>query len=365
MIIPRCFAILIGAAVLGACGGGGEHAGSAGASNNAGAGAGGAPSTGGKPSGGGTPTIGGSSLGGSSLGGGAQGGSANGGSSGTLDMTRVLTARKISRRFSLGDRDHDVCVARAEGGIQCTIAAVQTALVDKKVDLVTMSGLGYCAILDDKSVKCEFATSDTQVAKDFGASVTTAAYLLKEGQGLIAIDAAGGVRIGDGAQELKATTAPGSVLGGPDFDVCALHPDGLVGCFPLIAGNTFDKSEFDLANTRYVSIAQSLSLFAGIDQQGSLRVRHELQSKTKAYENETFVQVAAYSDYWCMLTNSGTLRCDGYDIAQAPAGITDVPTGEFLAVDVNEEFACAVRPTGELVCWGGSAPAVADKVRLD
>jgi hypothetical protein len=310
-------------------------------------------------------TNGGVSLGGGSQGGTANGGTVNGGSSGSLDMARVLTARKISRRFSLGDRDHNVCIARADGGILCTIAAVQTVLVDKKVDLVTMGGLGYCAILDDKSVTCAFATSDSAAAKAFGASVTKAAYLLKDGEGLVAVDDAGAVRIGGGAEETAATTVPGSILGGPDFDVCALHPDATVGCFTWSPGNTFDKAEFDFANTKYAAISQSLTLFAGIDMQGKLRVRHELEDAAVEYGADTFVQVAAYSDYWCMLSNTGTLRCDAYDINQGPAGIANVPTGEFLAVDVNEEFACAVRPTGELVCWGGSAPTVTDKVRIE
>lgn len=281
-------------------------------------------------------------------------------------MERVETAHKIARRFSLGDgNDRNVCIARAEGGVLCTIAAVGKVLVDQKVDLVTMSGLGYCAILDDKSVKCANATSDSAASKAFAASVTSAATLLKSGDGLVAVDASGAVRAWNGEQESTAQVTAGSILGGPDFEICALAPDGAVKCFDYIPGNTFDKSPFNLASTKYADISQSLSLFAGIDTQGKLRVRDKLQDANKEYAADTFVQVAAYSDYWCMLTNRGALRCDAYDINQGPAGIANVPSGEFLAVDVNEDFACAVRTTGELVCWGGSAPSVSDKVRID
>lgn len=67
-----------------------------------------------------------------------------------------------------------------------------------------------------------------------------------------------------------------------------------------------------------------------------------------------------------MLSNNGTLSCDAYDLGQAPAGIQDVPAGEFLAVDVNESFACAVGTTGEVTCWGtGNAHPVTGLVRLD
>jgi hypothetical protein len=298
-----------------------------------------------------------------SLGGGTSGGTPSGGS-GALDMSRVATAHKIMRRFSLGDaNDSSVCIARAEGGVLCSFASVGKVLLDKQVDLVTMSGLGYCAILDGGSVTCANATSDSAASKAFAASVTSAATLMKHGDGLLAVDAAGTARLWNGEQELSAKLAPGSMLGGLDFDVCALAPDGKATCVTYVPGSTFDKAPFDFANTKYADISQSLMLFAGISLDGKLRVRHELEAKEKVYADGPFVQVAANSDYWCMLSNTGTLRCDGYQITQSVA--TAVPSGEFLAVDVNEDFACAVRPTGELVCWGDSAPTVADKVRID
>lgn len=348
--------------LLSACGGDGEHSGTGGASANAGADAGGAASTGGKTSGG--ASSGGSVAGsGVSLGGGGASGGTPSGGSGAVDMSRVATAHKIKRRFSLGDsNDSSVCLARAEGGVLCTIATVGKVLLDQQVDLVTMSGLGYCAILDGGSVTCANATSDSAASKAFAASVTSAATLMKDGSGLMAVDAAGDARLWNGEQELSAKVAPGSMLGGRDFDVCALAPDGKVACFTYIPGSTFDKAQFDFANTKYADIAQSLLLFAGITLDGKLRVRYELEDKDKVYTDGPFVQVAANSDYWCMLSNTGTLRCDGYQISQS---VATVPSGEFLAVDVNEDFACAVRPTGELVCWGDSAPTVADKVRLD
>ena len=304
--------------------------------------------------------------GGLAFGTGGSGGTAGAGSSGVLDLDRVKTAHEIARRFSLGDaNDRRVCIARAEGGVLCTIAAVDKVLIDQQVDLVTMSGLGYCAILDDKSVKCANATSDSAASKEFAARVTSAATLLKSGDGLMVVDAAGAVRSWNGEQESAAQVGAGSLLGGIDFEVCALAPDGAVKCFDYIAGNTFDKSSFDFASNKYADISQSQSLFAAIDLQGKLRVRSKFEDADKTYPSDTFVQVAAYSEYWCMLTNAGTLRCDGYDINRGPAGIANVPSGEFLAVDVNEDFACAVRTTGELVCWGDTAPTVSDKVRID
>lgn len=325
---------------------------------------------GGNPTaGGGTTSMAGKAAGGSmagtTTGGIGVGGSSGGGSTGSLDQARVKTAHKIARRFSLGDRDHNVCIARADGGVLCTIAAVGTVLMDKKVDLVTMSGLGYCAILDDKSVKCENATSDSDASKAFAAGVTTADNLLKNGDGLIVVKAGGAIDAWTGEKVVTATAATGAFLGGVDLSVCPLAPDGSVSCFNYFDGDAFDRSQFGFANTKYADVAQSLMLLAGIDMQGKLRVRYSLEDADKEYPTDVYVQVAAYSDYWCMLTNSGTLKCDGYDINKGPAGIADVPSGEFLAVDVNEDFACAVRTTGELVCWGGTAPTVTDKVRIE
>lgn len=353
--------MVAGLSALSACGDDGASPGTGGS--------GGAGPTGGAGGGGRVSTAGmgvGGSAAGLTFGGNNVGGNTVGGSSGALDMARVRKAHEVARRFSLGDaNDRNVCIARAEGGAFCDIVTIGTVLPEQEVDLVTTSGLGYCAILDDKSVTCANATSDSAASKEFAASVTTAATLFKSGDGLMVVDAAGAVRAWNGEQESTAQVAAGSSLGGRDFEVCALAPDGGVKCFDYIPGNTFDKASFGLSSTKYAGISQSLSTFAAIDLQGKLRVRNKFEDADKEYPTETFVEVAAYSDYWCMLTNAGTLKCDAYDINQGPAGIANVPSGEFLAVDVNEVFACAVRTTGELVCWGGSAPTIGDKVRIE
>lgn len=165
--------------------------------------------------------------------------------------------------------------------------------------------------------------------------------------------------------ELTHSCPSGSVLGGWDVESCVLEPLGEVSCFWSIPGATqaVDKTDFDLENKRYVDLNQSLSLFAAIDEAGVLRVRATLEKNSIAYPGKKFVQVAAYSKYWCMLTNAGEIECDAY--GDLPRGISEIPSGEFIAVDVNENFACAVRPSGEIVCWGAGAPSFTDKVRLD
>lgn len=282
-----------------------------------------------------------------------------------LDIERVLRARKIQRRLSLGESDDDYCIARAEGGIFCTISAVRDDAFDLPVDQVTMGGFGYCVILDDQSVKCSPATSDSEESKAFAAGVMSAGHLCKQGDGLGVIAVAGGYTFWNGLSELSGEATAGSIWGGSDIEMCFLAPDGFVSCFwgnPLVE-TAIDKSSFDFANTKYIAFSQSLQLFAGIDERGGLRVKNRLDAP-KTYPGP-YVQVAAHTNYWCMLTNEGEIECDSYSFSRAPRDIENIPSGEFLAVDVNEKFACAVRTTGELVCWGGDSQAVDGTVRLD
>jgi len=348
--------------VLGGCGGG-EEEGRGVMSTGGGAasaGAGGDVALGGR-----APSFGAAGqAGGTSLGGGVNLGGSSSRSRPPLDMARVLTARKIERRFSLGESDLGLCIVRAEGGIFCSAGGVGKVLEDQKVDLVTTGGLGYCAILDDKSVKCVNASGDSDASKQFAAGVAIADNLLKSGDGLIVVKATGAIEAWNGEELIQAQTAPGATLGGVDFSVCPLGPDGTVDCFAYFRGDDFDRSQFDFDHVKYVDVAQALMVFAGIDDEGYLRVRSKLEDEDRVYGADLpLVQVAATSKFWCMLDNVGSLHCDAY--GQLPAGLADVPDGEFLAVDVNESGACAVRTTGELACFGGLGWDRSDKVRID
>jgi len=303
----------------------------------------------------------------SSSGGDATSGGGSGGGGEVLDMERVLRARKVRRRFSLGDRnDRDACLVRESGGLACSTATFRTVNFDKLVDLVTFSGLGYCVSFDDQTVSCRPATSDPPDTTDFAASIETAEDVFRFGSGTGAIEVGGGVRMYGGPDVVLTHPCPsGSTFGGLDSESCVLEPEGRVTCFWAIPGiaDAPDKTEFDLENTKYIDLSQSLSLFAAIDEGGALRVRAKREDKSITYPGKKFVQVAATSGFWCMLTNAGTVQCDTYDYV--PSGVENVPSGEFIAIDVNEQFACAVRPTAEIVCWGQGAPTFTDKVRLD
>lgn len=281
-------------------------------------------------------------------------------------MDRVLRARKIQRRVSLGESDDDYCIARAEGGIFCTISAVRDESFELPVDQVTMGGFGYCVILDDQTVKCSPATGDSEESKAFAAGVASAGHLYKQGDALAVIGVDGGFTLWNGADEMKGEAPPGSLWGGIDIETCFLDRSGLIQCFWAIPTVTtaVDKSQFELANTKYVAFSQSLNVLAAINEQGELRVQGKFEEDPKTYPGP-YVQVAAHTNYWCMLTNTGEIECDAYSFSEAPRDIESIPSGEFLVVDVNEHFACAVRTTGELVCWGGDPQAVEGTVRLD
>ena len=281
-------------------------------------------------------------------------------------MDRVLRARKVKRRFSLGDSDIHACIVKETGGIGCSAGSLGNVNFEKPVDMVTFSGLGYCVIFDDQTVSCRPATGDPADTKEYAASIQTAEQVYRFGNGTVAIDVGGGLRMYTGEPpELRHQCMSGATMGGIDSEPCVLELGGEVSCFWAFPGiaDSPDKTEFDLENKKYVDLSQSLSLFAAIDESGGLRVRAKREPASVTYGSRKFVQVAAYSKYWCMLTNAGEVECDSYD--DLPRGISEIPSGEFIAVDVNENFACAVRPSGEIVCWGAGAPSFTDKVRLD
>ena len=379
-------------ALAGGCGGGAGDDAGGGGSQSGGAGSGSGPSGGSgaggdasgakSGSGGGSPASGGNSGAGGSPGGqgGDTGGSAGGGAaggqggeagSGGLDLDRVARARKIQRRFSLGHSEMDICLVKPDGSVYCTIAGELKKSFDPPADLVTQGGLGYCVIQDDQAVYCDPSSGDTEESRAFEASVTSAEQLFKTGNALGVIGVGGGIRYWGGSTygEQTAEAPSGSYWGGEDAELCYLGPDGFIRCFyqnPLVDDSLIvDKSEFELETKRYVALDQGLGLFAAIDTEGVLMVRSFLEDTAITYR-ELQVQVAATMDYWCMVSNTGTLRCDTYDVSDAPAGFDQVPSGEFLAVDVNETFACAVRVTGELEGWGEGIPSLpSNLVRLD
>jgi hypothetical protein len=368
---------LVVASVALGCGSGAGDGGTGGTSSGGASGGGSTDdidTSGGRPAVGGTGAAsgGGVQAGGSPAGGnaGSGGDAASGGDGGggdELDMERVLQARKLKRRISLGDSDIDACIVVESGGIYCSDGLIRDESFDLPVDLVTFGGLGYCVILDDQSVKCDLATSDSQASKDFAASVTSAEDLEKPGNSLIVIKVGGG-RINLGNDEDITFEAPsGSMFGGLDAESCVLEPSGQVSCVWAIPGieEAVDKTEFDLPNKKYVSISQALGIFSAIDDTGSLKVRSKYEEGLKSYPGQKFVQVAATTDFWCAIKNDGTLMCDAFDPGEAPGGYLDIPSGEFVAVDVNERFACAIRVTGEVACWGEIAPTFEDKVRMD
>ena len=71
-----------------------------------------------------------------------------------------------------------------------------------------------------------------------------------------------------------------------------------------------------------------------------------------------FVAISAASGYACALRASGEIECWGHDIAAVNNGVfstgtLDAPSGEFRAVSAGSQHACAIRTSGEIECWGG------------
>lgn len=350
-LIASCFVV-----TLPACGGSDDGEGTGGA---------GGGGTGGAVGSGSAPGIGGGGTGGS---GGTGGGESTGGTTGgSLDTVRVALARKMKRRISLGDTDNSACIVTTAGGVECRGLYVRNDSLAQPVDLVAFSGLGYCVIYDDTSTMCDLADNVSDDDEAFAAGIGNAGALTKAGtDGILAVLSAGGVKAWNGQAEISATAPPGSFLSGYDIETCTVSPDGLVNCFEYTGSeNVVDKSGFTFETTKYVDLDQSLLTIAGITEEGILRTRTLVEDADLTY-SELQVQVATESDYWCMVSNTGTLRCDAYNPDDlASRGLDKPPAGEFLVVDVNSNFACGVRPTGAVECWGKNPPTFDSMVRLD
>ena len=282
-------------------------------------------------------------------------------------MDRVLTARKLKRRLSLGDSDDSACIVTEAGGIECQGFFEPITSFNQPVDLVAFSGLGYCVIFDDTSVECDMADNVSDETEAFVDSIGTAGHLVKyTTSGLVFISPDGDISAWTGELVEGPSVPIGSVLAGHGFDVCALNPAGAVNCFEYVATDTkVDVGGFSFQETDYLDLDQSLFILAGITDAGVLRVRHMFEDNDIVYQ-DLHVQVATESEFWCMLDDAGNARCDSYDGVEAvPFGIGSPPAGEFLVLDVNTNFACGIRPSGAVECWGRQAPVFETKARLD
>ncbi len=65
--------------------------------------------------------------------------------------------------------------------------------------------------------------------------------------------------------------------------------------------------------------------------------------------------MSAGSDHDCALRESGEVVCWG-DNAR---GQTDVPSATYQAVSAGSGFTCALRESGAVVCWGNAEPLLA------
>ena len=282
-------------------------------------------------------------------------------------MDRVLTARKLKRRLSLGESDDSACIVTEAGGIECQGFFEPITSFNQPVDLVAFSGLGYCVIFDDTTVHCDMADNVSDETEAFVDSIGTAGHLVKAGtDGILLVGINGGIRAWGGSAELMFDAPVGSRLGGRGLVTCYLTGESSVGCFEYAASSTpFDMSGFSFEIEKYLDLDLGSATIAAISSAGKLRVRAKFEDNDIVYQ-DLQVQVATESDFWCMLDNAGNARCDSYDGVEAvPFGIGSPPAGEFLALDVNTNFACGIRPSGAVECWGRQAPVFETKARLD
>lgn len=73
-----------------------------------------------------------------------------------------------------------------------------------------------------------------------------------------------------------------------------------------------------------------------------------------------FRSVSAGPYHTCAVRESGEIVCWGVvpaDDWPVDYGQMDAPAGRFRSVSVNAYHSCAVRESGGIVCWGAAAPA--------
>ena len=77
-----------------------------------------------------------------------------------------------------------------------------------------------------------------------------------------------------------------------------------------------------------------------------------------------FVAISARIGYTCAIRTSGAIECWGNDTVgwhiagerrpqNFTTGVLDAPSGEFRTVSTGYDYACAIRESGAITCWGG------------
>jgi hypothetical protein len=237
-----------------------------------------------------------------------------------------------------------LCALRTDGSIACWyIPGTPPSGTFKSV---TTGNVHACALRDDDTVACWGGPGPT------GTPIESPSGKFREiHSGLYH---ACGVHT-DGSNECWGTSyngetvIPGGVFSEIEQD-CARRPDGSVSCW---GSNLYSSAEAPPGEfSRIFPTIPS----CGLRPDHSLECWGWLESAPKP-PSGTFITYSQRGGFGCGVREDHEIACTGtsYDGSSPPPG----PFVDVAIVQGNR--ACAIRPTGELVCWAGASIATQDQ----
>ncbi|HSO34673.1 MAG TPA: RCC1 domain-containing protein [Labilithrix sp.] len=283
----------------------------------------------------------------------------NGGSSGTTGGPSDPSPPGLSGIRDLSIDGDAACVVRDNGTLAC-FGGVPPPPAGTFRAVSVSDGYGNCAIAEDGTLQCWGGDATEGTATDHppaGGGITAVRVgavpcVLQNGR----IVCWGKDRPADAAMASFAGTV-WAELGGP-YDICAVSNIGDIRCFESkpsiargrgLASSGVDNCILDLASSKPACWSTDGSAAFG-------------QPLPPPDEPLRSIALGA-PGVGCGIRMDDSVKCWatrqlGATVGPDPSILTAVPSGAFRKVAVGQYFGCAIRTSGELVCWGPHARLV-------
>ena len=282
------------------------------------------------------------------------------------------------------------CALRESGGIACQWEPVQATDVDlwepdgafRSMSVIQTSDLGsrhLCAVRESGRVVCWGTTSP--VASDRVASVISppagSHRAVSRGTGhACALRESGGVVCwgynGSGQTDAPDGTFRSVSAGG--WHTCAIQESGEIACW----GDN-DSGQIDAPTGTFRSVSAGLAHTCAVRESGGMVCWGNNELGQTDAPTGAFRSVSAGRVHACAVRESGEAICWGHDFVTQAAeerctasglatqecidGLREelgIPAGTFRSVSAGVAHVCALRESGEAVCWGSNRLGQAD-----
>ena len=212
------------------------------------------------------------------------------------------------------------------------------------------AGLQFtCGLRQDATIACWGLNSDRQTNSPQGAFSELAAGLahtcaIPISQGSPSELVCWGGAFPDGAETLQLDTPISNIQSGPAY-TCGLTPQGDMVCAQMVERAT------EVTPGPFIQLAAGLDHVCALREDGSAFCQGDNTYLQSTPPPTKFVQISAGRFHSCGITQARVIECWGSSVPAAPGERLDAPGGEFVAISAAWRNSCALRPSGQAVCW--------------